>query len=310
MYSYMNLERPREAQAAFEEARAQNLDGEQLRAARYALAFVQGDRDAMQEQLTWAMGKPGVEDLLLSNQSDTEAFYGRLGTAREFSQKAVESALRANSQETAAGWRVNEALREAELGNTARARQVGGEALAMSSGRDVLTTAAMTLARSGDLAQARRLADKLNKQFPLDTMMQGYALPAIRATIELKRNNSRRAIEILQTSKPYELGSASLPNNAFLPNLYPSYVMGQAYLQAGQGMQAAAESRKILNHPGLGGNFVIGALAHLYLGRAQVLVGDKAAARKSYQDFLTLWKDADPDIPIYKQAKAEYARLK
>ena len=310
MFSYMDLERPGEAQAAFDEARARNVDSEHLRAARYALAFVQGDQGAMSEQLTWAMGRPGFEDLLLSSQSDTEAYHGRLDKARALSQRAVDSAMRADGQETAAGWRAIEALREAELGNAAKARQVVAEALAMSSGRDVLTVAAMTLARAGDFSKSQKLGERLNREFPLDTMVQGYALPAIRATIELQENNPRRSIEILQTSTPYELGSASLPGSAFLPNLFSIYLQGQAYLQAKQGQQAAIEFQKMLNHPSLMGNFITGALAHLQLGRAQAMMGDKDAARKSYQDFLTLWKDADPDIPIFKEAKAEYAKLK
>ena len=161
------------------------------------------------------------------------------------------------------------------------------------------------MARNGDVVQAQRLTGELNQSFPLDTMMQSYSLPTIRAAIELEKNNPRRAIDLLQASIPYELGQSNP-----ICRLYPVYVRGQAYLKEGHGQQAAEEFQKMLDHPGPIGNSVLGSLAHLQLGRAEVMMGDKAAARKSYQDFLTLWRDADPDIPIYKEAKAEYAKLK
>ena len=304
MLSYMALDRPAEAQAAFDETRARNLDGEELRIIRYWLAFLQRDQGAMQEQFTWAMGKPGVEDWLLSSQSDTEAYFGRFRKARELSQRAVDSAKHATGEETAAGWRVNEAFREVALGNTASARQMATEALALSSGRDVEIAVAQTLAQAGDLVQAHQLADKVNREFPLNTIVQFYSLPAIRAAIELQKKNPTKAITLLQTAAPYEMGVASVGN------LYPAYLRGLAYQQAGMPQRAAAEFQKVLDHPGVVINFVIGALAHLQLARAQMTMGDKAAAHKSYQDFLTLWKDADPDIPIYQQAKAEYAKLR
>ena len=164
--------------------------------------------------------------------------------------------------------------------------------------------AALTLARAGEAAQAGKLATKLNQEFPLDTMMQNYSLPTIQAAIDLAKNDPRGAIQILQVTTPYELGSASFGS------LYPVYVRGLAYLKAGQGQQAAAEFQKMLDHRGIAGNFVLGALAHLQLGRAQAMMVDKEAARKSYQDFFALWKDADPDIPVLHAAKAEYAKLK
>ena len=179
---------------------------------------------------------------------------------------------------------------------------------ALSTGKGVEGMAALTLARAGDPAQAEKLVNKLNQEFPLDTMMQNFLLPTIRASIELDKNHPQRAIEILQAATPYELGSASF-GALSLGNLYPAYVRGEAYLKAGQGQQAAAEFQKLIDHRGIVANFVTGALAHLQLGRAQAMSGDKEAARKSYQDFFTLWKDADPDIPILVQAKAEYAKL-
>ena len=186
---------------------------------------------------------------------------------------------------------------------------MAADALALSPGKVVEAAAALALARAGNPAQSQMLVDKLNQEFPLDTMVQNYSLPTIRAAIDLQNGNPRKAVETLQVTGPYELGNAS-PDYAVFGNLFPVYLRGQAYLQDGQARQAAAEFQKVIDHPGIVLNFVTGALAHLQLGRAQAMMGDKAAARKSYQDFLTLWKDADPDIPIYQQAKAEYARLR
>jgi tetratricopeptide (TPR) repeat protein len=200
-------------------------------------------------------------------------------------------------------------LREAEIGNAARARQNAEKALALSTGLDVEVNAALALASAGDAAPARKLVDKLNREFPLDTMIQNYCIPSIRAAIELEKNNPLKAIELLNATMQYDLGGTS-KSVAFYGYLYPVYIRGLAYLKAGQGQQAAAEFQKVLDHRGIVGNFVIGALAHPQLGRAQAMMGDKEAARKSYQDFLALWKDADPDIPILHAAKAEYAKLK
>jgi tetratricopeptide (TPR) repeat protein len=258
----------------------------------------------MGEQVAWAAGKPGAEDMLFSAQSDTEAYYGRFAKAREFSQRAIASAKHSDAPESAAAWRANEAIREVEIGNPSGARKETGEALALSSGRDVEVVAALTLARAGEAAQAGKLATKLNHEFPLDTMMQNYSLPTIQAAIDLEKNNARGAIQILQVATPYELGSPSFGN------LYPVYVRGLAYLKLGQGQRATAEFQRMLGHRGIVGNFVLGALAHLQLGRAQAMMGDKEAARNSYQNFFALWKDADPDIPILHAAKVEYADLK
>ena len=304
---YSNLGRLDEARAAFEQARA-HKDNQYLREAGYLLAFLQGDRAAMQQQLAWAVGKPGVEDWLLSAQSDTDAYEGRLARARELSALAVESAKRAGSLETAATWRANEALREAELGNLARARQVAANSLTLGAGQETEIRAALTLARAGDVAQAQKLADKLNREFPLDTRVQRYVLPVIAAAIELQKRSPGKAIDTLKATIPYELGGPTAGIVA-LGNLYPAYLRGEAYLNAGQGKPAAAEFQKLIDHPGIVNNIIIGALAQLQLGRAQAMNGDKNAARKSYEDFLILWKDADPDIPILEQAKAEYAKL-
>jgi serine/threonine protein kinase/DNA-binding winged helix-turn-helix (wHTH) protein/Tfp pilus assembly protein PilF len=291
------------AKAAFDEAQTHKLDNPFLLLYRYYTAFLQGDDAVMQEQAAGAVGKPVAESLLLAAQANSDAYHGRFLNARELSQRAEESAKHGDAMEMAAEWKANEALREAETGNGERARRLVAEALALAPGRDVDAVAALVLARTGDAAQAQRLVTQLDHDFPLDTLMQNYTLPTIRAAIELQKNNPARAIELLETALPYELGQASFNY------LFPAYVRGLAHLKAGHGPQAAAEFQKMLDHPGITLNFVTAALAHLQLGRAQTLSGDMEAARRSYQDFFALWKDADPDNPILAQAKAEYEKL-
>ncbi len=304
---YICQNRLDDAQALVEQARQQN-DGPFLRQIKYLLAFLRSDNAAMQEQVAWAAAKPEVGGSLLSAQSDTEAYYGRLAKARQLSQETVDLATHVEAPQRAAEWRANEALREAAIGNAVRARQDAAGALTLSTGPDVELKAALALASAGDTARAQRLVDKLNHDFPLHTLIQNYWLPSIQAAIELEKNDPDKAIEWLKVAMPYELGSTS-EGVAFWGYLYPAYIRGLAYLQAGQGQPATAEFQKILDHRGIVGNFITGALARLQLGRAQAMMGDNEAARKSYQDFLTLWKDADPDVPILRAAKAEYAKL-
>jgi len=303
--TYLDLNRLDEGKATFDQALAHKLDSGGLRGNMYLLAFLRGDDRQMEQQLGWGAGKPGDEDTLLSMQSDTEAYYGRMGKARDFSRRAVDSAVRADSKETAAYWQVNAALREAELGNAALARQGMATALALSPGRDVKVAAALTLARTGDAPRAKALGEELEKTYPTNTLMKLYWLPTINAAIEVSKNNSSEALVDLEPAAPYELGQAGV----FINYLYPAYVRGQIYLLAHNGTAAAAEFQKLLDHRGIVGNFVTGALAHLQIGRAYAMAGDTAKAKAAYQDFFVLWKDADPDIPILKEAKAEYAKL-
>ena len=260
----------------------------------------------MQQQLVWAAGRPREEDNLLLAQSDTEAYFGRLGKAREFSQRASDSAMRAEAAETAAQWYAHSAVREAEFGNGNEARQNANAGLALVAGKDVRNLAALALARAGDVAQAHELAETLNADFPRNTIVQGYWLPAIRAAIEIHGKYGTRAVEILRTAAPYELGQ-SQPFWAGM--MYPVYLRGQAYLLTQQGPAAAAEFQKIIEHRGLVLNFPLGALARLGLARSYAHQGDTAKARSAYQEFLSLWKEADSDIPILRQARAEYAKL-
>jgi len=311
--SYVNLavnslalNRPDEAKNAVEQAYERKLDSDLLHWTAYQLAFFKGDTTEMDRQVAWAAGKPGDEDLLLSFQSDTEAYYGRLVKARENTRRAVESAIRNDSRETAAMWRVQAALREMEFGNFELAKQELAAALALASSRDIKLLAALTLGRIGETHRAKLIAEELEKNDSSDAFLKGYWLPTIRAAIALVAKNPTKAAMFLEAAGPYELGG---PQQFHVGPMYPVYIRGQAELAARNGPAAATEFQKILDHRGVVLNYPFGALAHLQLGRAYALHGDTAKARAAYQDFLTLWKDADADIPILKQAKAEYAKL-
>lgn len=297
-----------EARAKYEQAVAHKVDNPFLHGNRYGAAFLENDAAEMQRQVDAAMGKPG-EDVLLSFASDTEAFYGRLGGARRLSQRAIESARGSESKETAAAWRMNAALREAEFDNMARSRQEIAPALAEGPTRDVSVLAALAFSRIGDINSAERMARDLAERFPLNTAINRYWLPAIYASIEIRRDNLAKALEDLRTTSLYELGSP-LPQFEVGGSLYPVYIRGQIYLSLHQGKEAAAEFQKFLEHRGVALNSPLGALARLQLGRAYALQDKTVQSRAAYQDFFRLWKDADPDIPILIAAKAEYAKLK
>jgi len=303
---YLELNRLDDAQKTIEEAQKRNLAGDFLHLAIYQLAFLKSDAAEMKRQLAWAAGKPGSEDFLLSFQSDTEGYYGHLTSARDFSRRAVDAAVRNNSKETAAIWQVNAAMREAEFGNLATAKQDVATALTLTPGRDVEMFAALALARSGETVRAKTIVGELEKSYPSQTVLKVYWLPTIKAAIELNANNAAQSLVYLEAAAPYELGE---PPQFQLGTLYPAYVRGQAYLLAHNGTAAVAEFQKFLDHRGVVINFPLGSLAHLGLARAYVLSGDTAKAKTAYQDFFTLWKDADPDIPILKEARAEYAKL-
>jgi predicted Zn-dependent protease len=244
-----------------------------------------------------------VEDVLLAGEAHTAAYSGRPAKAREFARRAVSAAERAEEKEVAAGYEADTALMEALFGNAAQARERAAAALALSTGRDALYGAALALALAGDTARARALTDDLAKRFPKDTSVRFSYLPTLHAQLALNHNNTSKAIETLQAAIPYELGS--IGNGT----LYPVFVRGVAYLAAHHGSEAAVEFQKFLDYRGIVGNPPIAALAHLGLARAYVLQGDTTKAHAAYQDFLTLWKDADPDIPILIAAKKEYAKL-
>jgi hypothetical protein len=286
--------------------------------ALYALAFLGADSAAMADQQQWFASKPEYEFVGLALASDTEAYVGHLGKARELTKRILDSAVRADSREDGAIWEENAALQQAAYGNAAEAQQTAAKALKLApASRGVASEAALAFAMSGDTARAQSLAQDLGKRFPLDTQMQSLWLPAIQAQLALERKNPALALTTLQAASPIELGQIMFVAN--ISCLYPVYVRGEAYLAAGQGNAAAAEFQKILDHSGIVWNCWTGALAHLGVARANSLQArtsqgaDADAARvralAAYKDFLALWKDADPDIPILKEAKAEYEKL-
>ena len=309
--AYLNLSRIEEAAAAYKEAEARHLQSETLLLNRYQLAFLKGDTDAMAKFSAEAMGKPGTEDLLLASQADTLGWHGQLKQARELTLRAMDSAERSDENEAAATYQAAAALREVESGNVERARSDAEAALHLAANRAVQAMAALVLARAGDVAQAQKRADELDKAFPLDTLIQRYWLPMIRAALALRSNDPGRAVDTLKVSTPIELGQPTMAT-VFL---CPAYLRGQAYLMQRNGPAAAAEFQKFLDHHGLVVNFPWGALAQLGIARAYALDAakdpvsrDKALA--AYQEFLlTLWRDADPDVPILIEARKEFARL-
>jgi serine/threonine protein kinase/tetratricopeptide (TPR) repeat protein len=305
---YASLNRLDEAKAVYQEAMARKLEDASLHANLYGIAFLEGNVAEMESQIAWAAGKPGAEDMLLSLASDTEAFYGRLSKARMLSVRAIDSARLSNQKETAAVWQLNEALREAEFGNAPKARKAISSALALASTRDAQILAALALARAGDSVGAHEMARDLARHFPNDTLIHGYWLPTINAAIEINRKNPSRAVEILQVAAPYELGEP-YPMFQVGGSLYPIYLRAQSYLLLRHGAEAASEFQKILDHSNIIMNCPLGALARLGLARAYALQGQTAKSRSAYEHFFTLWKDANFDIPILKQAKMECARL-
>ena len=312
------MQRFDEARQFIREARARKLDGYLLHVHLCALAFLGADSAALAEQQRWFYGKPEYEHFGLALAADTEAYGGRVSKARELTKRALNSALRADNKETGALWEANAALQQAAYGNSPQAQQAAAEALKLApANQGVDVEATFALAMAGDAARAESLAKDLGRRFPLDTQMQSLWLPAIQAQLALHRRDPVSALNVLQAASPIELGNIPFGNNVSC--LYHVYLRGEAYLATGQGSAAAAEFQKILDHSGIVWNCWTGALAHLGVARANDLQSrtaqgaDADAARvqalTAYKDFLTLWKDAVPDIPILKQAKAEYAKL-
>ena len=308
MEGYIALNRLDEAKEVYRLGIERKTEGQFLHDDMYEIAFLENDADEMTRQIAAVAGKPGLEDILLSGASDTEAFHGRLEKARQLTAQAVTSALHAEEKETAALWQLNSALCEVAVGNFERARQEVKNGLAIASTRDVQTLAAVALASAGDQARARSMADALQKQFPLNTTLNSYWIPVVRAYVELRGGHSDQALEFLRESAPYDL-AFPLPQYTEGGQLYPPYVRGQAYLALNRGREAAAEFQKFIDHRTIVANSPLAALARLGLARAYTAQGDAAKARVAYQDFFALWRDADPDIPILKEAKTEYARL-
>ena len=302
---YLQLNRLDEAKAAAREAQAHNIDSPEIHLNLYWVYFLQHDAAGMERETSEMMGKPGYEDQMLNHEADTALYHGQLAKARVLTRDAVDSAQRGDEKEAAALYQAAAAVREALVGEMDLVKQQAHAALVLSNARDVEALLAIALEMAGDSAQATRLANNLGKRFPEDTIVQFNYLPAIHAAALLRGSDDAKATGALAAG-PYELGG-NLETLTFV--LYPVYLRGEAYLAAKQGTAAAAEFQKILDHPGAVRSEPIGALARLELGRAFALSGDKTRAKTAYQEFLTLWKDADPDIPVLKQAKAEYSKM-
>jgi Tfp pilus assembly protein PilF len=315
--AYLALQRFDDARQTIREAQAKKLEDYITRDALYALAFIASDSAAMAEQLQWFNGKP-EENYGIALASDTEGYAGHDGKARELAQRATDSAIHADSKENGAIWQENNALREAAYGNILEARRSVEDGLKLApSSEGTQSEAALGFAMIGDTARAESIAKDLNTRYPLDTQMQSLWLPAIQAQLALDNKNPAAALSALQAASGIELGQITFVTN--MSCLYHVYLRGEAYLGAGQFTQATSEFQKILDHSGIVWNCWTGALAHLGIARANAQLAknsqgaDSDAARvralAAYKDFLTLWKDADADIPLLKQAKAEYAKL-
>ena len=300
---YLGLDRLDEGKAAYDKAVAIHKDNEWFHEQRYYMAFLEHDEAVMRQQADWVRERPQDAALMSMAQSETAAYRGELSKARDLVQRAQQQAKDAQNLEMAASLMAQAAVREAEFGNRELARKQAADALALKAGHDQIIAAAVALARVGDAPVAQKLADKLNQQYPLDTIVQDYWLPTIHASIALQRNDPQAALKFLKRAEAYELG------NQGFGILYPVYLRGLAYMKAKQPEAGAAEFRKILTHRGLAKNSPLAALSQLQLARTLAMAGDNSGARKSYQDFLAQWKNADPDISLLQQAKMEYAKL-
>ncbi len=307
LFGYLSLNRLDEVKSAFLQARSRGIDTEDIRMARYIVAFLEHDPATMQEQVAWATDKSPNHGLLALNAA-TAAFAGRLHDAEDLFQQTEDTARRYGHRESAAEIQALVGITEADFGRPDEARRLAAASLAEErqevKSEDVEAVAALALARAGDAERAQALAAELSQRFPSDTMLNGLALPTIRAAAELSRGNAKAAIRLLEPALPYDLSKEE-----HQPPLYASFLRGQAYLSAGDGKAAEVEFQKLIDHNGIVASYSQGALARLGLARARHLAGDATGSRMAYQDFFALWKDADPGIPVLQQARAEYATL-
>jgi eukaryotic-like serine/threonine-protein kinase len=305
--SYLAMDRVHDALDEVKRAHSAGLDAN-LSAIRYSIAFYRGDDKAMAQEVSGATGKAGIEDLVLELDADTAAYSGQLRKARSLSERAADSAERSGGKEISAQYHAAWAVREALFGESDHAKEQAMIAKNYVSDRDIAYGVALAGAFAGDLQRAETFTDELARSFPADTIAQCNYLPTLRAKLALAHSNPQQAIAMLAPANSCELG---LPNYSYYNwnNLYAVYVRGEAYLAAQSGAKASAEFQKIIAHRGIVLNEPIGALAHLGLSRAYAQSGDKKKARAAYQEFLTLWKDADPDVPVFRHAKAEFSSL-
>jgi tetratricopeptide (TPR) repeat protein len=293
-----------ETRATYEQVKSLHFDNSQAHASRALLAFLQNDPSAMQAEWAWAAQNPAVAGLVIFQEARVQAYHGRFRESHRLTQQAVDSTKKSGDASTSTDYQNDEALREAEAGRFAEGLHLLSETRGRADNRSARPLAILVSARANDLTEAQKRADALEQAYPHDTLILDYSLPTIRAAVKLRQGDPAAAIELLRPATKYEMAQG-----LGFDNLYPAYIRGLAYLQMKDGSQAAPEFQKLIDHPGIVGDFVTGAIVHLQLGRAHAMTGDYAAARKSYEEFLTLWRDADPDLPVYKEAKAEYAAL-
>jgi tetratricopeptide (TPR) repeat protein len=309
-YSYLLTDRFPEAESTLQRASERKLEMPDFLAIRYNVALLKGDQEQMDRAVGLARGKPRAEHWMAHEEALALARSGRVQAARRSSSRAVDLALQEGEREAAASYQAARAVWEAVCGNAAEAKRNAMAALALSNGRDVKYMGALALALSGDSSRSQPLADDLEKRFPEDTFAKFTYVPVLRALSALERGKPLDSVELLRIALPYELAVNGLNfNHFYLGGLHSAYVRGEALLAAHRYAEAAAEFQKILDHRGIVGADPIGVLAHLQLGRTFALAGDQVKAKLAYEDFLTRWKDADSDVPILVQAKAEYARL-
>jgi tetratricopeptide (TPR) repeat protein len=298
--AYLNLNRLNEAEVVLQQAENRKLNG-YLLVLRRRLAFLKGDEAQMVRLAAAAMGEPGAEDQMLGAQANYAAWQGKIKDADDFTRRAMDSALHYEAQETAGGYQVDAALRTVEVGKKDIARSLAAAAVKLAPKSDLRIWAALVLIRAGDSAPAEKLIGELDKEFPKNTLVQGSYLPTLRAAVALERKDPGRAIDLLKAAERFDFGGGF--------SLYQIYLRGNAYIASHDGKAAAAEFQKFVDHRGQVGSDPLGALARLGSARADVLQGNSVTAKAKYQDFFTLWKDSDPEIPILKEAKAEYEKL-
>lgn len=304
LYSAIAAGRLDETRATYEQVKSLHFDNSEAHASRALLAFLQNDPSAMQAEWAWAAQNPAGAGPVIFREARVQAYHGRFRESHRLTQQALDSSKKSGDISAGTFYQNNEALREAEAGRFAESLHLLSGTRGRDDNRATWPLATLVSARANDLTEAQKRADALEQAYPYDTGILHYSLPTIRAAVKLRQGDPAAAIELLRPATEYEMAQ-----NLAFDNLYPAYIRGLAYLQMKEGSLAAPEFQKLIDHPGIVGDFVTGAIAHLQLGRAQAMAGDYAAARKAYEEFLTLWRDADPDLPVYKEAKAEYSAL-
>jgi tetratricopeptide (TPR) repeat protein len=305
----LGLGRLADVAAALQRAAERTLENPLFLVSRYYLAFLEGNQAGMEREVERAHGNLEAEDWMSHNQALVLARSGQMRNARILWRHTSERMQQTGQRERAAIYQTEQAVCDAHVGNRDHAKEGARAALALGQGRDVVYAAAFALALAGDVTESRRLAEDLASRFPEDTPVQFEYLPTLRALFALDDKAPSEAIDQLRSALPYDL---AMPGTAFFAKfggLYPAYVRGQAYVHSGRGLEAAAEFRKVLDHRGIVLADLIGALAHVQMGRALALLGESDRARSSYQTFLALWKDADPDVPLLDRARDEFAQL-